>query len=133
MRKTLLGLTLGIALIILVLVVVNAFNHAYAQTTNTTATGQVPINLPKYFAENKEFQHCFSFSVPAGLPQCIPATDVLYQSATTLGLSSSYIDAIWKAVDFAKKYGYKIDGIATYTTRSESTGGTINVLVSMSR
>ena len=40
----------------------------------------------------------------------------------------------WKReVELAKKEGYKIDGISTYITSSESVGGTVNVLVAMSK
>lgn len=100
--------------------------NATATTTNTTVTttGQLPINLTEYFAQSKGYQ-----SPCAG---CGPNVDVLYQSPHTLVLSSTYIDAIWKAVDFAKNYGYKVDGISTYTT-TDPVGGTINVLVAMSR
>jgi hypothetical protein len=50
-----------------------------------------------------------------------------------LVLKSGYIDVIWKAVELAKKEGYKIDGISTYITTSEVSGGTVNVLVAMSK
>jgi hypothetical protein len=50
----------------------------------------------------------------------------------TLVLDSRYIDTILKAVDLAKKEGYKIDGISAYITTFEASG-TVNTLVAMSR
>ncbi|HZI71823.1 MAG TPA: hypothetical protein VFD60_11745 [Nitrososphaeraceae archaeon] len=64
---------------------------------------------------------------------CFRAVDVVYQGPIMLVLKSGYIDVIWKAVELAKKEGYKIDGISTYITSSESVGGTVNVLVAMSK
>ena len=49
-----------------------------------------------------------------------------------LFIQSGYIDVVWKVVELEKKEGYKIDGISTYTTSTES-GGTVNVLVAMSK
>ena len=122
-------LEFSIVVMLSMLLAVNV-SHVHAQTTNATATttGQLPINLTKYFAQNKVYQFC----PPPGLGTCLPAIDVLYQSPHTLALSSTYLDAIWKAVDFAKEQGYKVDGISTFGTNSGS-GIDINVLVSMSR
>ena len=96
---------------------------AAVQTTNSINTTTTPAtNFTKLFSENREFQI-----------YGIPAVNVVYQGPIMLVLKSSYIDVIWKAVELAKKEGYKIDGISTYMTTSQVSRGTVNVLVAMSK
>jgi hypothetical protein len=98
-----------------------------AQTTTGIIGG---TNYTKLFSENKDFQSCFKGT-------CVPAIDVAYQGQIMLVLKSGYIDTIWKGVELAKKDGYKIDGISTYVTTSDTLGsvkkGNVNVLVAMSK
>lgn len=138
------------AMAITVVIALTVVVHAYAQPTTTTTnatTGQQPpqqqvANLSKIFAQDKALQFCLTPGEIAGSPfpsqlsknPCISRVDVLYQSPHTLGLSSKYVDIIWKAVDIAKTQGYKVDGITSYITRSSSDeSGSVNVLMSMSR
>jgi hypothetical protein len=100
---------------------------AAGQTTNSINTTTTPVtNFTNLLSENREFQICVG-----GI--CAHAVDVVYQGPIMLVLKSGYIDVIWKAVELAKKEGYKIDGISTYITTSEVSGGTVNVLVAMSK
>jgi hypothetical protein len=122
--------------VLFLLLVVSAAGPTTAQTTTNATNATIPTpttttavtNFTKLFLQNKEFQTC----LPRAQGQCFPTVDVLYQSPTTLVLKSRYVDTIWKAVDLAKKEGYKIDGISTYVTTSGDTG-TVNALVAMSR
>jgi hypothetical protein len=94
-----------------------------AQPTPVTAG----TNFTKLFSQNKEFQTCITGT-------CIPILDVVYQGPIMLVLKSTYIDVIWKAVEVAKKEGYKVDGISTFITSGLScTGADVNVLVAMSK
>lgn len=100
---------------------------ASAINTTTPTTTTTVTNFTQLLSQGKEFTNCETGA-------CIPYIDVLYQSPTTLVLKSGYIDLIWKAVDLAKKEGYKVDGISTYLiTSSEATNllpqtNTVNVL-----
>lgn len=93
-------------------------------TTLTNTTTPSATNFTQLFSQNKEFQIC--------VPICFPAVDVVYQGPIMLVLKSGYLDIIWKGVELAKKEGYGIDGISTYTTTDQS-GGTVNILVAMSK
>jgi len=85
-----------------------------ATTTTITITTLIGTNFTKVLA-GKEFQ---VWNPVAGFVGCgFHTVSVVYQSPTTLVLRSNYyIDPIWKAVDLAKKEGYKIDGVSTYPT-----------------
>ncbi len=112
--------------------------QAQAQPINqntTTAPGQV-TNLTKVFNQTKDLQICVPPDVAKAIggPPCTSSVSVLYQSPRTLALKSGYIDTIWKGVDIAKRYGYKVDGISTYITKSSAENpGSVEVLVAMSR
>jgi hypothetical protein len=138
------GIFISITMIITIatLTVMHAHGQPAAKPTNTTGQQQPIANLSKIIAKDKQLQTCLNPSLTAGLPSssrivknpCYSLVHVLYQSPSTVALSSRYVDIIWKAVDIAKHYGYKVDGITSYTTRSElETSGSINILVSMSR
>jgi hypothetical protein len=118
-------------LFIVIAVAAATTQRAYAQQNSTTAIAAA-TNYTKLFSENKEFRICI-----LGGSECFPAVDVAYQGPTMLVFKSGYLDIVWKAVELAKKEGYKIDGVSTYTTTSEriggGTSGTINVLVVMSK
>jgi len=91
--------------------------QAQAQPINqntTSATGQV-TNLTKVFDQTKELLICVPPEVAKAIggPPCTSSVSVLYQSPRTLALKSGYIDTIWKGVDIAKGYGYKVDGMST--------------------
>jgi len=114
---------------------VSAAGPIIAQTTNSTTDTTTPTtavtNFTKLLSQNKEFQICVPQT--SGIRgACFPSVDVLYQSPITLVLKSYYVDTIWNVADLAKKEGYKIDGISTYTTTSGDTG-TVNALVVLSR
>ena len=67
---------------------------------------------------------------------CVPTVNVLYEDPTTVVLTSSYIDTIWKAVSEVKKDGFKIDGMTSYTVTSgigSSASNNVNLLVVLSR
>jgi hypothetical protein len=104
--------------------------NAQQNSTTTNMTAVTGTNFTKLFSENKDFQSCFGGT-------CVPAVDVAYQGPIMLVLKSGYLDIVWKAVELAKKEGYKIDGISTFNTTSEriggGTSGAINVLVVMSK
>jgi hypothetical protein len=90
-----------------------------------------PVNYTQIFSENKYFQSC---SPPiAGLPECLPAIDVLYQDNSTVALSSDHIDIIWRAVAEIKKSGYEIDAMTSYPITAPHLGNYVNILVVMSR
>ncbi len=99
-------------------------------TTMQNKTTSIGTNFTQLLAGNKEFQSC-SGSI------CVPTVDVVYQGPIMLLFKSGHIDTIWKAVELAKKKGYKIDGMSTYTTTSQNLGGgtsgTVNTLVAMSK
>ena len=93
--------------------------------------------------ENKEFQACLSpteastMASRLGLNEsvarqsfCSPAVEVIYQGPSMLVLTSTD-PIICKAVEFAKKEGYKIDGISTYETGAKTRF--VNILVAMSK
>jgi hypothetical protein len=89
------------------------------QTSITTRT-----NFTKLLSQ-KEFKVCRTSG-------CFQAVKVVYQSPIMLVLDSTDIDVIWKAVEVAKKEGYKIDGISTYIPTNQLEP-TVNVLVAMSK
>ena len=65
---------------------------------------------------------------------CYRGVTVLYQGPVMLVLESSHFDVIWKVVEFAKKEGYKIDGISTYTHPTPYSEHDVSeVLVAMSK
>lgn len=118
-----------VTLVCVVVVSVESVDAQQQNTTTTTTTTPIGTNFTKVVA-GKEFQYCFPpirntpspyvlppGSMPPSSPVCSPTVSVVYQSPTMLVLKSTYfIDYIWKAVDLAKKEGYKIDGMTTSTS-----------------
>ena len=125
--------TLGTG-ILFILLAVNAASTTTAQKTSATITTAptAVANFTKLLSQNTEFQQCYPSQASNTPAQCFPTVDVLFQSPLTLVFKSNSLDTIWKAVDLAKKQGYKIDAISTYIP-SPLDGGTVNTLVAMSR
>ena len=112
--------SISVAAISLILFNIATSHHqANAQQTSTT-TG---TNFTKLLSQ-EEFHICKGNI-------CTYPVKVLYQGPIMLVFDSVDMGAVWKAVEIAKKEGYKVDGISTYN--SLSVLGTVAVLVAMSK
>lgn len=118
----------------------SVFGTVNAQNLSNSTTDDALKNLmdmadgpdtkwAKYFFDNKDYQKCSEFNPDL----CTPTINILYESPTTLALSSENIDTIWKAVDEIKKDGYKIDDITSYDITAFESTTYVNILVVMSK
>lgn len=94
--------------------------NAFAQTTNATQT----TKWTEFFSTSDDFESESGYNY----------IDVLHESDKTVTLESSYVDAIWRAVDAVKDDGFKIDDVIQYETSSSfSDFITLHFMVIMSK
>jgi hypothetical protein len=98
----------------------------------TTHLANAQQNSTKYTAmfSTSEYETCSKYTPD----YCTDTITVIYESPSTVVLSSEYGDVIWSAVDIIKKDGYKLEGFTSYAAEAGlSSGSSIHTTVVMSK
>src|SRR6476661_2694365 len=100
-----------LALIVLIFSLVNLEKESVVFGQNNNATN---LNSTKFDAlfSTEAYKTCAMANV------CAQTIKVLYESPTTIVLTSEYADVLWQSVDLIKKDGYKIDGFTSYSAEA---------------
>jgi hypothetical protein len=91
-------------------------NDVFGQAQNNVTA---PTTISPQTKWTEYFKNALEF--PDKMYSTGDTIEVLYESANTVTIQSEYIDAVWRAVDYIKKDGYKIDDVVQYINYDDIT------------
>ena len=104
-RKIVFGVIASAFVFVMLLGTLKFDYDAFAQTT-ASANATMSTKWTDFFKNSEEF-------LTSGV---LPTVEIPYESDKTIVVNSKYIDAVWRAVDYLKADGYKIDDVVQYET-----------------